>query len=413
MKTNTNRLWSTLMEMAQIGATEQGGNTRLALTDLDREGRQRLIDWASAIGMHVDFDVIGNMFLRREGLDASLPPIVMGSHLDTQPKGGRFDGIYGVLAGLEVLQCLYEQQIKTRHPIEIAVWMNEEGARFTPAMMGSGVFVGLLDQEQVRQTCDKDGISVAAELVRTGQSGELPLKRNFAAYYELHIEQGPVLEKNQNAIGVVTGGQAIIWLDIEVSGQAAHAGTTPMAMRRDAMIASAQMITALEEMILKEFPQGLITFGELSVAHSSRNTIPQAVQWTIDLRHPNDAEILKMEQRVTDYMHKIAQQRDVALGIQRHWFSPATMFDPDCIETVQIAVNELGYRHQQIVSGAGHDAIHLAKHCPTTMIFIPCENGLSHNEAENITPLQAQQGAEVLLRSVLKFDQRQQLACVS
>lgn len=401
------------MDMAKVGATKNGGNTRLALTDQDIAGRKLLMDWAMALGLNVNYDVIGNMFLRREGISPSLPPIVIGSHLDTQPKGGRFDGIYGVLAGLEVVHSLHDHQLSTMHPIEIAIWMNEEGARFTPAMMGSGVFVGALDLQQVELTKDKDGLSVKSELKRTGQKGSLQLKRDFAAYYELHIEQGPVLESNFKDIGVVTGGQAIIWMDIHISGQAAHAGTTPMAMRRDPMLGSAQMMTALETLVLNNFPQGLITFGEITVENSSRNTIPDSVRWTIDLRHPNDMDILKMEQAVVELIHECAVQRQIDVDIQRHWFSPATPFDPICIQTVQASVEELNFTYQPIVSGAGHDAIHLARHCPTTMIFVPCENGLSHNEAENITTLQAQQGADVLLQSVLKFDQLHQLAHIS
>ncbi|WP_130804445.1 Zn-dependent hydrolase [Acinetobacter ihumii] len=410
MKTNGKRLWNSLMEMAKIGATEQGGNTRLALTDQDLAGRHLLIEWASELDFKVSYDAIGNLYLSKHGVHTDLAPIVMGSHLDTQPKGGRFDGIYGVLAGLEVLRCLHETQTLTHHPIELVVWMNEEGARFTPAMMGSGVFTNILNLDQVLKTTDKDGLSVESELIRTEQSGQIPLQRHFQAYYELHIEQGPVLEQNQKEIGVVTGGQAIIWLDVEVSGKAAHAGTTPMAMRHDPMLGTAEMMIALEKMVLQDFPEGLITFGEISIQNSSRNTIPAKTQWTIDLRHPEDTQIQNMQQQVLKLLQQIAAQRHLNATSQQHWHSPATYFDAGCVQTVQSTVEDLGFSSQRMVSGAGHDAINLAKHCPTTMIFVPCEGGLSHNEAEKITSLQAEQGADVLLNSILKFDQQYKLA---
>ncbi len=412
MKSNGQRLWQSLMEMAKIGATEKGGNTRLALTDLDVAGRQLLIQWAKEIDLSIYYDAVGNLFLRREGA-AAVDPIVMGSHLDTQPKGGRFDGIYGVLSGLEVIRCLHEHKLQTHHPIELVVWMNEEGARFTPAMMGSAVFTNLFSLEQVLATTDKEGVSVASELKRTQQIGDSPFARPFTAYYEAHIEQGPVLENSQIEIGVVTGGQAILWLDAETSGKAAHAGTTPMQMRKDSMIATANMMAQLESMILEQFPEGLITFGEISVPNSSRNTIPAAVQWSIDLRNPDDDLLLKMEQETQKIIDALAEKRGVSVDVSRHWHNPATYFDTQCVATVQDAVTELGFSHQNIVSGAGHDAINLAKHCPTTMIFIPCEGGLSHNEAENISAAQAEQGADVLLNAIIKADQLRALAKVS
>ncbi|MCG2574944.1 Zn-dependent hydrolase [Acinetobacter sp. ME22] len=413
MKVNSERLWNSLMDMAKVGATGNGGNTRLALTDQDVLGRNLLIRWAKDLDLDVKYDAIGNMFLKKTGLDQSLNPIVIGSHLDTQPKGGRFDGIYGVLAGFEVIQCLYERNIQTEHPLELAIWMNEEGARFTPAMMGSAVFTGKFQLKDTLTAQDKQGISVADELYRTGQQGELDLQRAFAAYYELHIEQGPILENNQKEIGIVTGGQAIIWLDIQTTGKAAHAGTTPMSMRHDAMIGTAQMIVDLEKMVLQKFPDGLITFGEISVENSSRNTIPANIHWTIDLRHPDDTEMESMRKIVLQTLDQLAHKRDLDINVRLHWHSPATPFDKKCIQTVLESTQALGYSYQKIVSGAGHDAINLAKHCPTTMIFIPCENGLSHNEAENITDLQAKQGADVLLSSILKFDQQVTLAQVS
>lgn len=404
MKVNAERLWQMLMDMAKIGATDRGGNTRLALTDEDVQGRALLIEWAKQINLSIHYDQIGNLILRREGRNNTALPIVMGSHLDTQPKGGRFDGIYGVLAGMEVLQCLDDAQIMTSHPIELVVWMNEEGARFTPAMMGSATFIGVLSMQDAYSKKDKQDISVYQELLRTGQIGEYPLARAFRAYYELHIEQGPVLEQNGISIGVVTGGQAILWLDVETKGKAAHAGTTPMHMRKDTMIGTAEMMVALEQLVLRKFPQGLITFGEMQVANSSRNTIPAQIKWTIDLRHPQDNQLKAMEDEVQSVLKQFAEQRGLDLEISQHWLSPATYFDHACVATVQDAVDRLGYSNQAIVSGAGHDAINIAKHCPTTMIFIPCVDGLSHNEAEDIYMKDAAQGADVLLNAISNYD---------
>lgn len=398
LKVNGDRLWQSLMAMAQIGPGEAGGSSRLALSAEDKEGRELFAGWCREVGMTVHVDVIGNLFARREGRRDG-PPLVMGSHLDTQPRGGRFDGVYGVLAGLEVVRCLHEQDILTDKPLELAVWTNEEGARFTPAMLGSAVFTGALPLEEGLASRDRDGISVAEALAATGYAGELPLQRVFDSYFEAHIEQGPVLENDRLPIGVVTGGQAISWLDVRVHGQRAHAGTTPMPMRRDALFGTGQMLAALEQ--LAADLQGLVTVGQLSVAHSSRNTIAGDLQFTLDLRHVEDDVLATMEQEATRRMQAIADERDLQVSLERHWLSPATPFDPACVNAVREAVEDLGYAHRDIVSGAGHDAIHLARHCPTAMVFIPCAGGLSHNEAESITPEHARQGADVLLNAVV------------
>lgn len=402
---NPQRLWQYLMEMATIGATEKGGNTRLALSAEDSQGRAQLIAWGEQIGLSPKRDAIGNLFLCKKGKRDDWAPIVLGSHLDTQPKGGRFDGIYGVLAGLEVLQSLHEKGIETEHPLELAVWCNEEGARFTPAMMGSAVFCQSLSLAEALQAKDKQGISVAEALASQKEAGDTPLARPMSAYLELHIEQGPILEANNIPIGVVTGGQGIIWLDAITSGQAAHAGTTPMNMRHDSMVATARMMSELEASIKSKFPQGLVTFGELQVAHSSRNTIPARIHWSIDLRHPNEEMLQQMHLHCADLLQNIAKERGVSLQLQKHWYSPPTLFAPALIECVRLATEKAQLPHQDIISGAGHDAIHLALHCPSTMIFIPCENGLSHNEAENITAEQAAQGCEVLYHTLCLADQ--------
>jgi N-carbamoyl-L-amino-acid hydrolase len=399
---NGDRLWGSLMEMAKIGATERGGNCRLALSREDLAGRELFMGWCQEAGMSIAFDRIGNLFARRAGLDDTLAPIVMGSHLDTQPKGGRFDGIYGVLSGLEVVRCLNDQGIQTRQTIEIAVWTNEEGARFTPAMFGSAVFTGILPLQTALDSRDAAGVSVAESLADIGHGGDLPFQRPFDAYFEAHIEQGPILEDNNLPVGIVTGGQAICWLDVQIGGVSAHAGTTPMPLRKDAMFGVAEMVTVLEAVARDFSPEGLVTVGQLNIAKSSRNTIPGRITFTVDLRHHQDEQILAMEQAVCDRLQSVAQRRGLSLEIDRHWFSPATPFDADCVAAVRSAVEVLGYPHQDIISGAGHDAIHLARHCPTTMIFIPCVGGLSHNEAEDALPDDVRMGCDVLLNAVLR-----------
>lgn len=401
LKINGERLWASLMAMAEIGATARGGSCRLALSDEDRAGRELFAHWCTEAGMTLSVDPIGNLFARRPGSDPDAAPVMMGSHLDTQPEGGRFDGVYGVLAGLEVVRSLNDLGIQTRKPLEVAVWTNEEGARFTPAMFGSAVFTGSMSLDAALAVRDADGISVAQALQRTGYAGNRPLGGAVDAYFEAHIEQGPILEDNAKSIGVVSGGQAIRWLDVQVEGMAAHAGTTPMPLRKDALYGAAQMILAVEQLAVDFAPQGLTTVGELSVAKSSRNTIPGLLTFTVDLRHHHDQQIGAMEQQVEERLGSIARQRGLKVSIDRHWISPSTPFDAECVAAVQQAVDGLGYPQQSIVSGAGHDAILLARYCPTAMVFIPCVGGLSHNEAEDVLPEDVRQGADVLLNAVL------------
>ncbi|MFB4253045.1 MULTISPECIES: Zn-dependent hydrolase [Pseudomonas] len=401
LKINGQRLWASLMAMAEIGATARGGSCRLALSDEDRAGRELFAHWCTQAGMTLSVDPIGNLFARRPGSDPHAAPVMMGSHLDTQPEGGRFDGVYGVLAGLEVLRTLNDLGVQTRKPLELVVWTNEEGARFTPAMFGSAVFTGIMSLDAALAVRDADGISVAEALQRTGYAGNRPLGGAVDAYFEAHIEQGPILEDNAKSIGVVSGGQAIRWLDVQVEGMAAHAGTTPMPLRKDALYGAAQMILAVEQVAADFAPQGLTTVGELSVAKSSRNTIPGRLTFTVDLRHHHDQQIAAMEQQVEERLERIARERGLKVRIDRHWLSPATPFDAECVAAVQQAVDGLGYPQQSIVSGAGHDAILLARYCPTAMVFIPCVGGLSHNEAEDVLPEDVCQGADVLLNAVL------------
>lgn len=401
LKINGERLWASLMAMAEIGATARGGSCRLALSAEDQAGRELFAHWCTEAGLTLSVDPIGNLFARRPGTDPQAAPVMIGSHLDTQPEGGRFDGVYGVLAGLEVLRRLDDLQIRTRKPLEVAVWTNEEGARFTPAMFGSAVFTGVMPLEAALAVRDAAGISVAEALQRTGYAGQRPLGGPVDAYFEAHIEQGPILEDNAKSIGVVSGGQAIRWLDVQVEGMAAHAGTTPMPLRKDALYGAAQMILAVEALAADFAPQGLTTVGELSIAKSSRNTIPGVVQFTVDLRHHQDQQIAAMEQQLRERLEAIAHQRGLRVSVSPHWVSPATPFDVQCVAAVQQAVDGLGYPQQSIVSGAGHDAILLARYCPTAMVFIPCVGGLSHNEAEDVLPQDVRQGADVLLNAVL------------
>lgn len=401
LKSNGERLWASLMAMAEIGATARGGSCRLALSDEDRAGRELFAHWCSEAGLSLSVDPIGNLFARRPGCDPDAAPVMMGSHLDTQPEGGRFDGVYGVLAGLEVVRRLNDLGIQTRKPLEVAVWTNEEGARFTPAMFGSAVFTGVMRLDAALAVRDAEGISVAQALQRSGYAGSRPLGGAVDAYFEAHIEQGPILEDNAKSIGVVSGGQAIRWLDVQVEGQAAHAGTTPMALRRDALYGAAQMILAVEQVAADFAPQGLTTVGELSIAKSSRNTIPGLLNFTVDLRHHQDQQIAAMQRQVEERLQAVADQRGLKVSINQHWASPATPFDSACVAAVQQAVDGLGYPQQSIVSGAGHDAILLARYCPTAMVFIPCVGGLSHNEAEDVLPEDVRRGADVLLNAVL------------
>ncbi|MES1928360.1 allantoate amidohydrolase [Salinisphaera dokdonensis CL-ES53] len=399
LETNGERLWDSLMAMAEIGATANGGSSRLALSKEDAAGRALFVEWAVAEGLTVVRDTIGNLFARRAGCE-DRAPVVLGSHLDTQPKGGRFDGVLGVLAALEAVRTLNEKRIETRAPLEIANWTNEEGARFTPAMLGSSVFAGAMTLTEGLARVDADGTSVADSLAATAQAGDMRLGRDMDAYFELHIEQGPVLEDNANTIGVVTGGQAIRWLDIRVTGKAGHAGTTPMPVRRDGMFAAAELMRVVEQRA-GETSGLLATIGEIHVDHGSRNTIAGDLRLTLDLRHPQDDVVDAAIDELRGLFNDICERRGLAYDMSVHWRSPALPFDADCVAQVRDAAAALDCDWQDMISGAGHDAFHLARHCPTAMIFIPCADGLSHHEAESIEPEHAKIGADVLLNAAL------------
>ncbi|SPB13754.1 allantoate amidohydrolase [Caballeronia novacaledonica] len=402
LKIDSARLWQSLMDMARIGATDKGGVRRLALTEDDARGRDLFAQWCRDAGMTVSVDEIGNLFARRAGTQTDAAPVLIGSHLDTQPEGGRFDGVYGVLAALELVRALNDANIATEKPIEIVSWTNEEGARFTPAMLGSAVFTGVTSLDDALAKQDAQGITLADALTQSGYRGTRAVQgHKIDSYFEAHIEQGPVLEANGTTIGVVTGGQAIRWLDVTVTGVAAHAGTTPMPYRKDACFAAARMAMELEQLVARYAPRGLVTIGQIGIANASRNTIAGKVTFTVDLRHHDDSEVDAMEHDLRAAFANVAMTRGVAVSVDTYWRSPATPFDAACVELVAQAVDTLGYSNERIVSGAGHDAIHLARYCPTAMVFIPCVDGLSHNEAEDALPEDVTRGANVLLPAVL------------
>ncbi len=396
------RLWDSLMALARIGATDKGGVRRLALTDEDRAGRDLVTGWCRDAGLTVTIDRVGNIFARRDGTDPARAPVMSGSHIDTQPSGGRFDGNYGVLAALEVVRTLNAQGIRTAAPIELAVWTNEEGTRFQPVMMGSGVFAGVFELEQALARTDLDGRTVGAELKRIGYAGAAPCGgRPVGAYFEAHIEQGPVLEDTRNTIGVVTGVMGLRWFQVTVSGQDSHAGPTPMHLRRDAMLGAARMVEAVNRIALQHQPHGRGTVGHLRVKPNSINVVPGEVNFSVDVRHAEGAGLDAMEAALrTEFARIAAEGRlDVAIAdVSR--FAP-TVFDPRMVDAVREAAGRLGLPHMDIVSGAGHDAVYLARLAPTAMIFVPCENGISHNEIENATPQDLEAGCNVLLHAML------------
>ena len=398
------RLWDSIMEMAQIGPGEHGGSRRLALTDEDREGRELFIKWCRDAGCTITIDDMGNIFARRDGTDHGLPPVVAGSHLDTQPHGGKFDGIYGVLAALEVIRTLNDYDVQTRAACEVVVWTNEEGSRFAPAMIASGVYAGLFDKQYAWDRRDSDGISLYDELKRIDFLGEEACGEHpIGALLEAHIEQGPILEANQNTIGVVVGGQGTRWYDIVIKGQDSHAGSTPMVGRRDALVASADIIAKVQKLAFDHAPDAVSTIGEMYVKPNSRNTIPGEVFFTVDLRNPDDSVLEAMANQFRQICETSASSHAVELEITEIWHNPSVVFDQTCIEAISGAVTSLGYSHQEIVSGAGHDACQVCRVAPTAMIFVPCAGGLSHNEQESAEPKDLEAGGNVLLHAMLKL----------
>jgi N-carbamoyl-L-amino-acid hydrolase len=403
LRINGPRLWTSLMDLAQIGATDKGGVKRLALTDLDRQGRDLVIGWAKEAGLTVTVDQIGNVFMRREGRNPSLPPIVTGSHIDTQPTGGKFDGNYGVLAGLEVVRTLNDHHIQTEAPIEVAFWTNEEGSRFVPVMMGSGVFCGAFSLETAYAARDVEGRSVGEELQRIGYKGEqVPGRHPIGAYFETHIEQGPVLEDADKVIGVVPAVMGLSWYDCIVSGMEAHAGPTPMHLRRDALQVATRIMQEVVAIADRYPPYGRGTVGMVQVFPNSRNVIPGQVKFSIDLRNVNDELLNTMHEEITAFIDKTRQESGLSIDLQRVSYYPPCPFHPDCVDAVRAATAKLGYSTMDVVSGAGHDAIYVARLAPAGMIFVPCKDGISHNEIEDAQPAHLEAGCNVLLHAMLE-----------
>jgi N-carbamoyl-L-amino-acid hydrolase len=403
LKIDGARLWDSLMEMATIGPGVAGGNNRQTLTDADAEGRALFQRWCEAAGCTMGLDELGTMFARREGADPDALPVYVGSHLDTQPTGGRYDGVLGVLGGLEIVRTLNDLGIRTRHPIVVTNWTNEEGTRFAPAMLASGVFAGEHDLDWAYAREDADGKRLGDELERIGWKGEETVgDRKMHAFFELHIEQGPILEAEGKEIGVVTHGQGLWWLQVTLTGKESHTGSTPMNMRVNAGLGMARITEAVHRIAMDHQPDAVGAVGQANVYPNSRNVIPGKAVFTIDFRSPDLDKLTSMRARLEAEAAQIAE--DLGLGLEIEpvgHFDPVT-FDEGCVGAVRAAAERLGYSHRDIVSGAGHDACWINRVAPTAMVMCPCVDGLSHNEAEEITPEWAEKGANVLFHAVVE-----------
>lgn len=401
------RLWLSIMETARIGATAKGGICRLTLTDSDAEVRRWFIAACEQAGLNLRIDEMGNIYARRLGRDRQRPPIAVGSHLDTQPSGGKFDGVIGVLAGLEMIRVLNTIGYETNAPIEIINWTNEEGSRFSPPMLGSGVYTGRFSRDFAYNQRDRAGLRFSDELAHIGFLGSEPCAvahHPLSAFFELHIEQGPILEAERKMIGVVTGVQGIRWYEATVSGMACHTGSTPMAMRADALLAAARIIQAVNGIALAYAPFAVGTVGLIEAKPNSRNVIAGECFFTVDFRHPEEDVLETMGSELAETLARIAEDGGVSVIHRRIWNAPAVQFHPDCIAVVHEAAATSGYPACEIISGAGHDAAYVAAVVPTAMIFVPCERGISHNEIEKTKPEEVAAGTNVLLRAVLAMD---------
>ena len=401
---NPHRLWDSLMETAQMGGTPKGGIKRLTVSDEDK----RVRDWFKAecekLGCVVEVDEVGNMFATREGKRKDLAPIALGSHLDTQPTGGKFDGVLGVLGALEALRTLVDMGYETNAPIMIVNWTNEEGSRFAPAMLCSGVYAGVFTSDYAYSREDRQGIKLGDELERIGYKGKHRAGAiKFSSMFELHIEQGPILEAEEKMIGVVTGVQGMRWYEVTVTGQESHTGATPMGLRKNALLASARMIDAINDVGMAHLP-GVASVGLIENRPNSRNVVPGEVFFTVDLRHPDEKVLDKMEAAYREALPKIAEALKVTFEEKCIWKSPAVKFAPELIDCVRIGAKQAGFTSREMASGAGHDAAYIARVAPTTMIFVPCLGGISHNEAESTTLEECGAGAQVLLNAVLAHD---------
>ena len=406
LKIDAARLWDSLMETAQIGGTPDGGIARLTLSNDDGRVRHWLKAQCDALGMTMVVDEAGNMFATRPGRRPDLAPIAMGSHLDTQPTGGKFDGVLGVLAGLEVLRTLEAAGFQTEAPLMLVNWTNEEGSRFSPAMLGSGIWAGVYSRDYGDRRTDASGDSFGASLDRIGWRGDAKAGSvRFGALFELHIEQGPILEAEGNQIGVVQGVQGMRWFDLSLTGTAAHTGSTPMNLRRNALVGMAQVIEGIDR-IARSHPDAVGTIGFVEVSPNSHNVIPGDVRATIDLRHPENAVLDQVEREIAALVVEAAQANGLEHRLEPISRTAPVAFDPECIASVRAGAEAAGLSTRDMISGAGHDAVHAASHAPTTMIFVPCKGGLSHNPAESTLPEECAAGAQVLLEAVLDYDRR-------
>jgi len=396
------RLWDSLMEMAKIGATEKGGVCRLALTDLCKESRDLFITWCEEAGCTIKIDKMGNIFARRAGRNNDLAPVITGSHLDSQPTGGRFDGVYGVLSGLEVVRTMNDLGIETERPLEVAVWTNEEGSRFAPAMVASGVFGGVYDLDYGLSRADTDGKTMGEELARIGYDGPEEVGgRDIHAYFEAHIEQGPILEDEEITVGVVTDAQGQRWYEMTLTGVESHAGPTPMRVRKDALLGASRMVDMVNRIGLDNAPVACATVGMMEVYPNSRNVIPGRVFLTIDFRHPDDDVLAGMDAAFREAAQAIADDIGLEMELEQIFYFAPVHFEESCVNAVRQGAQACDYSMREIVSGAGHDACFVANVAPTGMIFIPCVDGISHNEIEDAKPEWVTAGADVLLHAIL------------
>ncbi|KPK05747.1 MAG: allantoate amidohydrolase [Betaproteobacteria bacterium SG8_39] len=399
-RVNRERLWRSLMDLARIGATPKGGVRRLTLTETDREGRDLFARWAREAGMSVSVDAIGNMYARRAGTDPRAAPVAMGSHLDSQPSGGKFDGAYGVMAGLEAVRSLNDAGVATRAPLDVIAWTNEEGSRFVPTMMGSGVFAGVHTLDYALAQTDIAGVSVRDALEAIGYAGRAQ-PQPLGAYFEVHIEQGPVLEQTGTTIGVVQGALGQRWFDLTITGQDAHAGPTPMEMRKDALLAASRVVLEVNRIAMTFPDTARGTVGQMRVQPNSRNVVPGEVRMTIDLRNARQKTLDGMAEALRAALATIEADCRVSTQLEEVVTFPPSEFTPALVDSVRAAAAALGYSHRDIVSGAAHDAVYVSRVAPAAMVFVPCEGGISHNEIENATPADVAAGADVLLHAVL------------
>ncbi|MGB3044745.1 MAG: Zn-dependent hydrolase [Xanthobacteraceae bacterium] len=402
LQIDSGRLWGAIHETAQFGATAKGGVRRLTLGAEDKQVRDWFRNACEAAGLEVHVDALGSMFGLRKGRDMSKPPLGIGSHLDTQPTGGKYDGILGTLAALELVRTLNDAGIETETPLCIINWTNEEGSRFAPAMMASATYAGDYTTDDIWSRKDAAGVTVKEALDGIGYRGSEPVgSRKLGAFLELHIEQGPLLEAEGKTVGVVDRGQGIIWYDGHVTGFESHAGTTPMPLRRDALSALAELTLAIEKIALAHAPNAVATIGEVNIANPSRNVIPGEIAFTLDVRSPDAAIMDALDRDIRAALGELAKRRRVEITLDQIWRKPPTIFDSKLVDAVQAAATELGYSYRRITSGAGHDACNVASVIPAAMIFVPCKDGISHNELEDATQADCSAGANVLLHAVL------------